>query len=181
MKRLSPGRGRGDRGGRFAGEPLRRGRPQIEIGLAEPVLQLDGALRIGQPVFRDLAERLDDFGHFLGEFVVVAAFLARLEIGGERAAAFLDEPRQIARKPSTSTGPISSGCRRLLHRFLRWSPHERSSMAEDGGRPGLAAEMALLRRPRKPHVLGATSGTCRGSCQGDKQAPSLFRHISRLS
>ncbi len=74
-------------------------RPKFEIGLAQPVLQFDGALRIGQPVFRDLAERLDDFAEFLGDLVGDAALFARLEIGRERAAAFFDEPRQIAREP----------------------------------------------------------------------------------
>ena len=82
----------------FAGQPLHRGGPQFEIGLAQPVLQLGGALRVGEPVFRDLTERFDHLGHFIGEFAVVAARFARLEIGRERPAAFLDKTRQIARE-----------------------------------------------------------------------------------
>ena len=80
----------------LADKPFHRRRPKLEIGLAQPVLQLDGALGVGQPIFRDLTERFDHLGHFVGEFAVVAAFLARLEIGRKRTAAFLDEPRQIA-------------------------------------------------------------------------------------
>ena len=65
---LVVGRGHGDRLGRFAGEPLGCRCPQIEIGLAQPGLQFDGALGVGQPIFRDLPQRLGDFGHFVGEF-----------------------------------------------------------------------------------------------------------------
>ena len=117
-KRLSLGAG-ATTGGRFlAGEPLGGGRPQIEIGLAETRLQFDGALRIGQPIFRDMAEGFDDLGHLLGVAVGLAAFLARLEVSGERPAALLDQPRQIARELLDVDGAD-------LHRFLRWSPHER--------------------------------------------------------
>ena len=63
---LVVGRGRGDRRRRFAGEPLGRRCPQIEVGFAEPGLQLQAALRIGQPIFRDLPQRLGHFGHLLG-------------------------------------------------------------------------------------------------------------------
>jgi hypothetical protein len=53
---------------------------------------------VGQPIFGDLAERLDDFGHLVGELATIAALLARPEIGRKRAAAFFDEPRQIVRE-----------------------------------------------------------------------------------
>ena len=187
--------GRDDRRGFFAGEPFRRRRPEIEIGFAEPGLQFDGALRIGQPVFRDLAERLDDFGHFLGEFAVVAAFLARLEIGRERSAAFLDEARQIARKLSTSTGPIFIGsgsgcfgdCRRSVLlpgsccRFLRWSPHERSSMAEGCGQPVLSRRNGLASYGRPQVSAQAADLSAFPVFAEEFQRASLFRHINSLA
>ena len=105
-------------------------------------MQFDGALRIGQPVFRDLAQRLDNFGDLVGEFLVVAAFLARLEISGERSAAFLNEPGQIVRELlDIEVADLGRDrCQRLLfrcldgrrlvssallRRLLRWSPHLR--------------------------------------------------------
>ena len=40
--------------------------PEFEIGLAEPGLDLDRALRVGEPVFGDLSERLDHVGDLVG-------------------------------------------------------------------------------------------------------------------
>ena len=65
---LVVGGGRRDRRRGFAGKPLGRRGPQIEIGFAEPGLQLERALRVGQPILRDLPERLDDFVDLVGEF-----------------------------------------------------------------------------------------------------------------
>ena len=132
-KALVVGRGRGDRRCRFAGEPLDRRSPQIEVGFAEPGLQLEAALRIGQPVFRDLARCLDHFGDFIGGAAVgVAALLARLEIGRERPAALFDEARQIARKrlDVDAFRPSSVRCDGARTGVLAMEPHERSSMAE---------------------------------------------------
>jgi hypothetical protein len=68
-----------------------------------------------------MAEGFDDLADFLGERVALAALLAGLEISRQRTAALLDEPRQIARKLlDVDTADF--------HRFLRWSPHERSSI-----------------------------------------------------
>ncbi len=89
--------GRGDRLDRLAGHALDRIGPEVEIGLAQARLQLERALRIAQPVFGDLAERLDHVGD-LGILVVDAAFLARLEIGGERLAALLDDAGNVVRE-----------------------------------------------------------------------------------
>ena len=114
-KALVAGVWRDDRGDLLAGKALCRRRPQIEIGLAQPVLRFESALRVFQPIFGDLAQRFDDFADFLGELVALAAFLARLEIGRQRAPAFLDEPRQIARKLLDVDAAD-------LHRFLGWSP-----------------------------------------------------------
>ena len=85
-------------GGRFAGHALDRAGPQIEIGAAEAGLQFDRALRVGQPVFRHLADGLDHVGDVFGQVAFDLAFLARLHIGGERLAAFLDHAREIARE-----------------------------------------------------------------------------------
>ena len=71
--------------------------PEVEIGLAEAGLQLERALRVAQPVFRDLAERLHHVGD-LGVLVVGAALLARLEIGGQRLAAFFHDAGDVAGK-----------------------------------------------------------------------------------
>ena len=90
--------GRDDRCGRLAGHALDRAGPQIEIGAAEAGLQFDRALGVGQPVFRHLADGLDHVGDVVGQFAFDLAFLARLHIGGERLAAFLDHAREIVRE-----------------------------------------------------------------------------------
>ena len=59
-------------------------------------LGLDGALRIGQPVFRDLGEGFDHVGHRLGDGVGVLAGFARRNPCGSRVAGFLDHAREIA-------------------------------------------------------------------------------------
>src|SRR5580698_3338356 len=99
----------------FAGKPLGGRSPEVEIGLAQPALNVERALRILHPVFSDLAESFGDLSDLFGEFAGVAALLARLEIGRKRATAFLDEPRQIARKLFDVDAAD-------LHRFLRRSP-----------------------------------------------------------
>ena len=91
-------RRRGHRPDRFAGEAFRRRDPEFEIGLAEAGLDLDRALRIGEPVFGDVAERLDHVGDLVGRLDLDLADLARLEIGGERLAAFLDHAGDVARE-----------------------------------------------------------------------------------
>ena len=58
-------------------------------------LQLDRALRIRQPVFRDLAQRLDDVGDLVGQPGRASRRLARLHVGGERLAALLDEAGDV--------------------------------------------------------------------------------------
>jgi hypothetical protein len=84
-----------DRRRLFAGEPFHRVRPHIEIRLHQARLRFQRALRIGQPIFRDLAERLDGVGDLLGDFVGELAFFARLQIRGERTAAFLDQTAEV--------------------------------------------------------------------------------------
>ena len=88
----------GDRGRGLARQPFDRVAPKIEIGAAQPRLQLERALRIGQPVFGDLAEGADDLGQILRKVGFDLPFLARLDVGGQRLAAFLDHARQIAGK-----------------------------------------------------------------------------------
>ena len=90
--------GRGRRRGGFARHALDRAGPQIEIGAAEACLQFERALRIGKPVLRDMADGLDHVGHVFGQIAFDFAFLARLHIGGERLAAFLDQAREILRE-----------------------------------------------------------------------------------
>ena len=77
-------------------------------------LQLQRALRVGQPVFGDLAEGFDDVGDFR-VLVVDAAFLARLHIGGERLAAFLDHPGDVAGERLDIDGAARNRFRRGLH------------------------------------------------------------------
>ena len=109
--------GRDDRAGRFAGQALGRRAPQIEIGPAEPRLQFDRAARIGQPVAADLAERLDHVGHLVGEPGLHLAFLARLHVGGERLAAFLDHAGEVLGKRLDVDGADLHRCWRniVLH------------------------------------------------------------------
>ena len=95
---MSFGSGAATGGRLLAGHALDRAGPEIEIGAAEAGLQFQRALRVGQPVFRDLADGLDHVGDVVGQFVFDLAFLARLHVGGERLAAFLDHAREIARE-----------------------------------------------------------------------------------
>ena len=114
---MSFGSERNGRAGRFAGHAFDRARPQIEIGAAEAGLQFDRALGVGQPVFRHLADGLDHVGDVFGQFAFDLAFLARLHIGGERLAAFLDHAREIVRErliiDAADLGRLG---RRLVHR-----------------------------------------------------------------
>ena len=109
--------GRDDRAGLFAGQALGRGAPQIEIGAAELRLQFDRAARIGQPVAADLAERLDHVGHLVGEAGLHLAFLARLHVGRERLAAFLDHAGKVLGKRLDVDGADLHRCWRsvVLH------------------------------------------------------------------
>jgi len=50
---------------------------------------------IGQPELRDLAQCSDDFRDVLGSVGLGTAFLARLHIGRQRLAAFLDHARKV--------------------------------------------------------------------------------------
>ena len=90
--------GRHHRAGRFAGQALGSRAPEIEIGPAETRLQFNCAARIGQPIAADLAQRLDHVGHLVGEPGLHLAFLARLQIGRERLAAFLDHAGKVLGK-----------------------------------------------------------------------------------
>ena len=92
---LVPGVGRGDRLDLLARHALDRIGPEVEIGLAEARLQLERALRIAQPIVRDLAERFHHIGD-LGVLVVDAALLARLEVGGQRPAALFHHAGDVA-------------------------------------------------------------------------------------
>ena len=55
--------------------------------------------------------RLDDVGDVLGEVLFDLALLARLHVGGERLAAFLDHARDVAgeRLDIDGAGPVSAG------------------------------------------------------------------------
>ena len=98
MKRLSFGSGDGRRLRLFAGQPFGGHRPKFEKGAAETGLQFERALGIGQPIFQDLADGLDHVGDIFGRLAFDLAFLARLQIGRERLAAFLDQTGDIVRE-----------------------------------------------------------------------------------
>jgi hypothetical protein len=155
-------------------------------------LQLDGALRVGQPVFGNLAQGLDDFRDLVGEFLVPVALLARLEIGGERPAAFFDEPRQIARELLNIDGADLGGdrCQRLLFRCLdgrrlangsmlrrlaRWSPHLRFLCGRTIPRP---FRQKWLTHERPTSECSGGLGTPIVSARNSR---SRFGHISRLT
>jgi hypothetical protein len=87
--------GRGDGLHLLAGHAPGHMRPEVEIGLAQLRLHLQRALRIAQPIVRDLAEGFHHVGH-LGVLVVDLAFFPRLEVGGERLAAFFHHPGDVA-------------------------------------------------------------------------------------
>ena len=46
--------------GRFAHHPLHRGGPEVQVAGPQPALGLDRPFRVGEPVFADLGQRLDD-------------------------------------------------------------------------------------------------------------------------
>jgi hypothetical protein len=62
-----------------------------------------------------LAHGLDHVGDVVGQFAFEFAFLARLHIGGERLAAFLDHAREIMREGLDIDG---ADLRRLSDRIL---------------------------------------------------------------
>jgi hypothetical protein len=84
--------------GLFAGHALDGAAPQLEIGGADAALQFERALRIRQPVFQHLAERLDRVSDLIRKIDRCGAFLARLQIGGERLATLFDQTRDIKGK-----------------------------------------------------------------------------------
>jgi hypothetical protein len=92
VARVGPGGGLG----RFARHAFDRRRPQVEIGAPEARLHLDRALRIDQPIFGHSRERSDRVAHVLGGVGLERAFLARLEVGGERLAAFFHHAGDVA-------------------------------------------------------------------------------------
>ena len=103
-----------DRIGFLAGHAPRGVRPEVEIALAERRLQLERALRVGEPVLRHLAERLDHVDE-LGMVGFLAAFLARLEIGGQRLAALFDHAGEVVRQLLPVGGCADAGFRWGLH------------------------------------------------------------------
>src|SRR5262249_2850112 len=72
---------RRNRGGGLARHALDRARPQIEIGLAQHVLQVKRSLRIGEPVLHHLAERLHGVGDEVGVVLAGKTILARRAVG----------------------------------------------------------------------------------------------------
>jgi hypothetical protein len=56
-----------------------------------------GPFGVGQPIFRDLAERARHLGDLLG-LAADAALLARLEVGGHGLAALLDHAGKVLGK-----------------------------------------------------------------------------------
>ena len=83
-----------DRRGRLAGQTLRGGIQQSEIGFSDLGLNVRGALFVREPVVHHRCEGLDHLSEFAG-LVGRLAGLARLQIGGEGAAAVLDRAREI--------------------------------------------------------------------------------------
>ena len=77
-------------------------------------MQLQRALRVGEPVFGNLAERLDDIGD-LGLLLVDPALLARFEIGGQRPPAFLDHAGDVLGELLDIDGAALDRFRRGLH------------------------------------------------------------------
>jgi hypothetical protein len=137
-------------GGRsgLPGEPLNRGRPKVEVSPAEARLQLDRALRIGDPVLGHLADGLDDVGDVLSEVLFDLALLARLHVGGDRLAAFLDHTGDVAGDRFVVDGPQG----RSLGRFGNGFVHGVAS-AQEVARPAgeckrFAANQNAVRSPR---------------------------------
>ena len=92
--------GRGDRRRLFALQPAQRRGPEIRrTGSTAPLCASKRALRVGDVIFGDAAERRDSVGDLAGSAARrPRRRLARLQIGGEHLAAFLDQPRDIARQ-----------------------------------------------------------------------------------
>ncbi len=116
---------------RLASHTLDRRRPQVEIGAAQVCLQFDRPLGVGQPIFRYMADGLDHVVNVVGHFAFDFAFFARLHIGGERFAAFLDHAGKVVRESLDIDGAglrrgvgrtigrlLSRRLRRFVHRFL---------------------------------------------------------------
>ena len=128
------GRGRGgDRLGRLARHLFDRAGPEVEIGAAETGLQFERALRIRQPVFRDVADRLHRIGDTVREIGLEFAFLARRHIGGERLAALLDQAREVAREGLDIGGAEF----RLYWRLLKLHRRPTAKHGERTGQPQL--------------------------------------------
>ena len=79
----------------LAGEPAQRIRKQAEKTRRQRRLRLDGARGIGEPVLGHLADRADGGLQLIGKIGRLFALLGRLQRGGQRLAALLDEPRHI--------------------------------------------------------------------------------------
>src|SRR5262249_24886823 len=77
---------------------LDRAGPQLEIGATQAGLDLKCAAGIRQPVFGHAADRLDHIGDVFGAIALDLAFLARLQIRGERLAPFFDEAGNVVRQ-----------------------------------------------------------------------------------
>ncbi len=127
-------RGRdGDRLGLLARHLFDGAGPQIEIGAAETGLQFERALRVRQPVFRDVADRLHRIGDAVRQLGLELALLARRHIGGERLAALLDQAREIARERLDIGGAEF----RLYWRLLKLHRRPTAKHGERTGRPQL--------------------------------------------
>jgi hypothetical protein len=117
-------------------------RPQLEIGLAEARLDLDRALRIGQPVFGDVTERLHHVGDLVGRLDLDVAVLARLEVGGERLAAFLDHRAMLRENCSISTAGAATRRKRCA---AAGAPARRPALEPSTSVHALPARRLVLR------------------------------------
>ena len=95
-------------------------RPDRHIAGKEPRLRFQRALRVGQPVFRELGEGLDHVDHGFGDMVAHLALLARLGPGGGRLACLLDHARHVQRETLGVFHQILlDGRRSAIFRFVR--------------------------------------------------------------
>ena len=83
----------------LAGEAAQCMRPEAEKIGRKRGLRLDGALRIGQPIFRHAPEALDRIEHGVGQSACGSARLGGFEQSGERLASLPDQQGEILREP----------------------------------------------------------------------------------
>src|SRR5439155_18731088 len=83
--------------------------------LAEVRLQIERTFGVGEPVFRDLAERSHHFAHLLRIAAFGAVLLVRLEIGRHGFAARLDHAGEVLRKLLDVEGATLAWVRRGSH------------------------------------------------------------------